>query len=84
MICRACFLRVKKIDVFLHCISTNNISQYMILTEEPLDKKKFLKVIIKSLKEGDWDTEQDSDYWDHPLVREVFKELYPHWFDEED
>lgn len=31
----------------------------------------------------DWDCEPDSDYWEHPLVRECFKGLKPGWFEED-
>ena len=40
--------------------------------------------MINTLQNMDWDCERDSAYWDHPLVKEVFHEEYPEWFDEDD
>jgi hypothetical protein len=47
------------------------------------DKKALIKAVILALQERDWDTESDSEYWKHPLVREVFMDLHPDWFDDE-
>ena len=47
-------------------------------------KKKIIKKVIEALQERDWDCESDSDYWEHPLVREIFMELKPEWFEDED
>ena len=55
----------------------------IILSDKPLDKKATLKTVIKSLEDGDWDCQQDSAYYDHPLVQEAMKELHPHWFEED-
>ena len=50
----------------------------------PLDKKRLISNMINTLQNMDWDCERDSAYWDHPLVKEVFHEEYPEWFDEDD
>lgn len=55
----------------------------ILLDEGPLDRRSKLKSIIQDLENSDWDCQQDSDYWDHPLVREIFEELHPIWFDDE-
>lgn len=44
-------------------------------------KSELIKTVAILLAEHDWDTESDSNYYDHPVVQEVFKELYPWWFD---
>ena len=56
----------------------------LIEDQEKLDKKKILNTVISALEDGDWDCQMDSDYWDHPLVREVFKERDPQWFEDEE
>ncbi len=38
--------------------------------------------LIEALWDHDWDCESDSAYWDHPLVRQVFRNLQPDWFEE--
>lgn len=44
------------------------------LLDEKADKKQVLTALVETLKEMDWDCEYDSEYIDHPLVREVFIE----------
>jgi hypothetical protein len=55
-----------------------------LLSEEPVDKKAILKSIISQLEDMDWDCQQDSDYYEHPLVQEVMREMHPRWFEDED
>lgn len=55
----------------------------VILSDEPIDKKRALLTVIEALQDNDWDCEMDSDYWDHPLVREIFMELEPEWFEDD-
>lgn len=55
----------------------------IVLSDEPLDKKATLKAVIESLENGDWDCQSDSEYWKHPLVQEIFRELHPRWFEDE-
>lgn len=50
-----------------------------LLDDKPVDKKALIKMLAEELENGDWDCQMDSNYWDHPLVREVFKELHPDW-----
>lgn len=51
--------------------------------DEPLDRKALLKEVIDALESNDWDCQQDSAYWDHPLVQEVMRELHPSWFEDD-
>lgn len=55
-----------------------------LLAEGEIDKKSILKTVIEALENGDWDTQSDSEYWDHPMVREVMEELHPDWFEDEE
>ncbi len=38
-----------------------------------------IRALAAALEDGDWDCQQDSAYWDHPVVRKVMKELHPDW-----
>lgn len=46
-------------------------------------KKEAIKRVAECLRKMDWDCETDSDYWKHPIVQEVFKELDPEMFEDE-
>lgn len=53
-----------------------------------LDKKKIkpeevIRGLIETLEAHDWDTHGESEYFDHPIVQKIFKELNPDWFEEE-
>lgn len=45
--------------------------------------EKVIERLVAALENGDWDCQQDSAYWDHPVVRKVFLQVHPDWFDEE-
>jgi hypothetical protein len=45
-----------------------------LLSEDKPDKKYAIKALIEALTDNDWDCEPDSEYWDHPLVKECFCE----------
>lgn len=51
----------------------------ILLEKEPLDKKGLIKEMITLLEDADWDCQSDSDYINHPLVREAFIEVDPEW-----
>jgi hypothetical protein len=55
----------------------------VVLSDQPIDKRAVLKTVIKAFEDGDWDCQQDSDYWDDPIVQSVMRELHPHWFEEQ-
>lgn len=52
------------------------------LLEPNMDKESALKEIIGTLENMDWDCQSESAYWDDPLVRKVFKEIHPNWFED--
>jgi hypothetical protein len=52
----------------------------VVLSDKPMDKKATIKAMIEALENGDWDCQGDSAYWDHPIVKEAFRELHPDWF----
>lgn len=47
------------------------------------NQERVVRVLIDALEEGDWDCQQDSSYYDHPFVREIFEDLHPDWFRDE-
>lgn len=55
-----------------------------LLDDAPVNKKQILKLVVDALEEGDWDCQSDSEYYDHPLVKEIMKENHPGWFEGED
>jgi hypothetical protein len=46
-------------------------------------RTRIIRYLVDALEDHDWDCQADSDYWEHPLVAEVFYQLYPTWFDDE-
>ncbi len=55
-----------------------------LLSDEPLDKKEIITYLIDALEDGDWDCQQDSAYWEHPIVKEVMREIHPDWFEDDE
>lgn len=37
--------------------------------------KDTLKILAIELEDGDWDCQNESEYFEHPLVQEIFLEL---------
>lgn len=54
-----------------------------LLSDEPKSKHEQLTDLITALEDGDWDCQQDSIFWDHPMVQAAMRELHPSWFDDE-
>ena len=54
-----------------------------LLDDKPKDTKEVIRELVVALEDGDWDCQQDSAFWDHPMVQEVMKELHPRWFEDE-
>lgn len=53
-----------------------------LLDGQIFDEKEVLKTLAVALRDADWDCEMDSDYWDHPVIQEIFRELEPDWFND--
>ena len=47
------------------------------------DFNEMLKMLINAFEDMDWDCQQDSAYWDYPVVQKAFRELHPDWFEED-
>lgn len=53
------------------------------LLDETVDKKETIKYLINVLEDGDWDCQSESDYWEHPLVKECFIETgHKNWYED--
>jgi hypothetical protein len=44
---------------------------------------EIITVLIEALSDQDWDCESDSDYYKHPIIERIYREKYPHWFEED-
>lgn len=41
--------------------------------------EEVLTELAKTLEDEDWDCQQDSGYWDHPVVHRIMAALHPDW-----
>lgn len=55
---------------------------FHLLSDWPIDRKLVLKDLYETLRDHDWDTTNESQYYRHPLVREIIKEA-DGWEDED-
>ena len=44
------------------------------IVEPDADKLTAIKALIECFEDQDWDCQEDSAYWEHPLVRQAFTE----------
>jgi len=49
--------------------------------ENNMDTSDFLTELVELLELLGWDTQENSEYYDNPEVREAFKEVHPEWFE---
>lgn len=52
--------------------------------EDTISKAKVVRAVIDALWEHDWDCEEESDWWKHPIVQTAARELDPRRFEDED
>jgi hypothetical protein len=43
------------------------------------NQKRIIRALADAMEDHDWDCQDDSRYYDDPLVSEVFYELHPEW-----
>lgn len=55
-----------------------------LLEDNEVDKKNVLEIVISALEDGGWECQQDSEFYDHPVVQEIFRKLHPRWFEDEE
>ena len=51
---------------------------------EDLPKEEIIERLIEVMEDHDWDCQCDSDHWNHPIVRKIFMERNPDWFEDEE
>lgn len=62
----------------------DRVAQFVLKTNHTDDEKyEILYALAEELERHDWDCQGDSDYFDEPIVRRVFKALGHDWIDEE-
>ena len=53
------------------------VAKAVLESSQPDDGKRvILKALITALWHHDWDCESDSEYWEHPLVQEIYNEAW--------
>lgn len=40
--------------------------------------------LVYELEDMDWDCQCESYYWDDPQIKQFFRQLHPHWFEDEE
>lgn len=53
-----------------------------VLSDKPVDKEQTIRDLIEVLHYHGWDCESESEFYDHPVVKNIFKEKFPEWFEE--
>lgn len=41
---------------------------------------RIVTALVDAMEDHDWDCQQDSAYYEHPIVQEVMRDLHPDWF----
>ena len=54
---------------------------HILLSPAYLTKQAQLEAIIEVLEDEDWDGQNESTYWEHPIVSRAFKRIHPEWFE---
>lgn len=57
--------------------------EVLVGRSKKIAKTDVIAILVAAMEDSDWDTHQDSEYWDHPVVQEVMRELHPDWFDDD-
>lgn len=60
----------------------DNVCDALLKEDKKPTTEETLKQLILALEDGDWDCQSDSDYYNHPIVQKLMKEIHPSWFDE--
>lgn len=57
------------------------VAGVVIEDDTRFNKHNVLKALIVALEDNDWDTQNESEFYDHPIVRRVMREIHPDWDD---
>ena len=56
------------------------MAKYVIDSPQTDDQKiAALAKLAQTLESEDWDCQQDSSFYEHPIVKRVFRQLHPDW-----
>lgn len=61
----------------------DNVCDALLADEKP-SLEQTIRALICALEDGDWDCQMDSEYWGHPLVGKVMREIHPSWFEDDE
>lgn len=58
----------------------------LILSKDEVSEEEIqvLKTLVDALEDGDWDCQGDSDFYEHPIVQRIMRELHPDWYEDDD
>ena len=51
-----------------------------LLKKTKRTEEEVISDLVDALEDMDWDCQQDSAFWDDPIVRRVFMAKHPEWF----
>lgn len=54
------------------------------LLDKKRTKEERIRDVIEAFEDADWDCQQESEYYEHPVVGKVFQAIHPDWFEEEE
>ncbi len=57
----------------------DNVVGKLLVKDKPVDVEDVIRTLFDNLEDADWDTQEESRYWKHPIVRKVVRELHPDW-----
>jgi hypothetical protein len=53
-----------------------------VLADNPPSKEETVRLLVSALEDMDWDCQSDSEYYGHPVVEKVMRELHHDWFED--
>lgn len=58
----------------------DKMAKFIINSPQPEDQKvEALVHLAQALEDQDWDCQQDSDFYEDPIVRRALRQLHPDW-----
>lgn len=60
----------------------DNVCKSLLKVDKPLTVEETICSLVIELENADWDCQQDSDYWNHPIVQKIMRKLHPNWFED--
>ena len=60
----------------------DNVCKSLLKVDKQLTVEETICSLVIELENADWDCQQDSDYWNHPIVQKIMRKLHPNWFED--